>query len=61
LVLISAFITFTDFTHPPALALTVFSYLTHDQLAFMEASLLALTVIVASSPIINRIRGKWGG
>ena len=61
LVLISAFITFTDFTHPPAIALTVFSYLTHDQLAFMEASLLALTVIVTSSLIINRIQGKWGG
>lgn len=60
LVLISAFITFTDFTHPPAIALTVFSYLTHDQLAFTEASLLALAVIVASSLVLVRTGRKSG-
>lgn len=58
LVLVSAFITFTDYIHPPALALTVFSYIIHDQLGFTESSLIALIVIVTTSIAIKTLRLK---
>lgn len=43
--IVAAFIAFTRFTHPPALALTIFSYLTNDTLGFSLTSLLVLAII----------------
>ncbi|PSN93183.1 hypothetical protein B9Q06_12610 [Candidatus Marsarchaeota G2 archaeon ECH_B_2] len=45
--MVAAFISFTRFSHPPALALTIFSYLTNDTLGFSLTSLLVLAIIFA--------------
>ena len=43
--LVAAFISATGFSHPPALALTIFSYLTADTLGFSLTSSFVLIVI----------------
>ncbi|MGP6293554.1 HPP family protein [Caldiplasma sukawensis] len=45
--LISFFITFTEFNHPPAIALTIFSYISHSPEKFVISSIsIALLIIV---------------
>ncbi|MGI0067415.1 MAG: hypothetical protein ACREB9_03210 [Thermoplasmata archaeon] len=39
---VSLFVTFTPFSHPPALALTIFSFIAHDTTTFTETSLIVL-------------------
>jgi CBS-domain-containing membrane protein len=58
--IVAAFISFTRFTHPPAPALTIFSYLTNDTLGFSLTSLLVLAIIFgfakAPSLIAQRVK-----
>jgi len=53
-IIISAFITFTDLSHPPAIALAIFSYIVTDPFDFTISSLLSLATLVTSSYIIER-------
>ena len=52
---VSLFITFTPLSHPPALALTIFSYIVHDSAAFVLASLVVLVIVAAADVAIVRI------
>ncbi len=54
ILIVSAFITFTDFSHPPAIALTIFSYIVHDTLSFSISSLLALCIVLVFDVLIKR-------
>lgn len=56
--IISAFITFTKFTHPPAIALAIFSYIAGDPLDFTISTLLALAVLLTSSLLIDKFAAK---
>lgn len=53
-IVVSAFITFTDLSHPPAIALAIFSYIVSDPIDFTISSLLALAAIVVGSYIIDK-------
>jgi hypothetical protein len=59
-IIISAFITFTDLSHPPAIALAIFSYISGDPLDFTISSLLALAALLASSFILDRYAATKG-
>ncbi|MEM0156230.1 MAG: HPP family protein [Thermoplasmataceae archaeon] len=54
--IVSAFITFTDFSHPPAIALAIFSYLVGDPFDFTVSSILALSALIISAMIIEKFR-----
>ncbi len=54
--IVSAFITFTDFSHPPAIALTIFAYIAGDPLDFTVSSLLALSALMIGSIAVEKIR-----
>lgn len=54
-ILVSVFITFTPWSHPPALALTIFSYLVHDSLSFVLASLAVLLIVTAADLAIRNV------
>ncbi len=51
---ISAFITFTDFSHPPAIALVIFSFLSSSILDFTISSLLSLVVLIVTSYLTGK-------
>lgn len=53
-VIVSAFITFTNLSHPPAIALSIFSYITNNPLDFTISSLLALLALVISTILIEK-------
>lgn len=55
-VIVSAFVTFTNLTHPPAIALTIFSYIAGNSLDFTISSALSLAALLAASLIM----GKYG-
>ncbi|MEM0135117.1 MAG: HPP family protein [Thermoplasmatales archaeon] len=55
-VLISAFITFSGFAHPPAIALTIFSYIEGSITDFAISTLLALAILISSSLLIDFLR-----
>ena len=59
-IVISAFITFSEFSHPPAIALAIFSYIAADPLDFSISSLLALAALLASSFILDRYAATKG-
>ena len=44
----------SEFSHPPAIALAIFSYIAADPLDFTISSLLALAALLASSLILDR-------
>jgi CBS-domain-containing membrane protein len=52
-VVVSAFITFTKYSHPPAIALTIFSYIVHSPISFATTSLLVLLVIIGAYYLIS--------
>ena len=52
-VVVSAFITFTKYSHPPALALTIFSYIVHSPISFAITSLIVLLVIIGEYYLIE--------
>ena len=54
-VIISAFITFTKMSHPPAIALAIFSFIVSDPVEFTISSLFSLAVLLASSYIIEKL------
>jgi hypothetical protein len=45
-IIVSAFISFTGNNHPPAIALTIFSYIVHSTVYFALTSILVLLVIM---------------
>lgn len=55
LVLVSAFVTFTPFAHPPALALTIFAYISHDAIGLAFGSLLVLGMVVVLDVLLTRV------
>ncbi|GGM76142.1 hypothetical protein GCM10007108_12650 [Thermogymnomonas acidicola] len=55
-VLVSLFITFLPYRHPPALALTIFSYITHSTFDFTLSSITVLLILLASRYILGHIR-----
>ncbi|MCL4451421.1 MAG: HPP family protein [Candidatus Thermoplasmatota archaeon] len=59
-IIISAFITFTELSHPPAIALAIFSYIAGDPLDFTISSFLALAALLASSLILDRYAATKG-
>lgn len=52
--IVSAFVTFTNLTHPPAIALTIFSYLAGDPMDFTISTVLSLIALILSSLIIAK-------
>jgi hypothetical protein len=61
---VSLFIAFTAYSHPPALALTIFSYIVHDSLSFVLTSLVVLIIVTMADVVLERvgsIRGALGG
>lgn len=52
--IVSAFVTFTNLTHPPAIALTIFSYMAGDPLDFTISSGHSLLALLAASLIIEK-------
>ena len=57
-IIVSAFITFTEFSHPPAIALAIFSYIAGDPLDFTISSLLALSALLAGSLILDTFTAR---
>ena len=57
-IIISAFITFTEFSHPPAIALAIFSYIVADPLDFTMSSILALAALLTGSLIIEKFGAR---
>ncbi len=58
--IVSAFVTFTNLTHPPAIALTIFSYIAGDPLDFTISSGLSLLALLAASLIIENVSvSEW--
>jgi len=57
-IIISAFITFTEFSHPPAIALAIFSYIVADPLDFTISSILALAALLTGSLIIEKFGAR---
>lgn len=53
--LVSLFISFTPFTHPPALALTIFSYLVRDSPSFVLTSLVVLLIVVVVDIVFGQV------
>lgn len=53
--LVSLFISFTPFTHPPALALTIFSYLVRDSPSFVLTSLVVLLIVVVVDVVFGQV------
>lgn len=53
-VIVSAFVTFTNLTHPPAIALTIFSYIAGNPLDFTISSVLSLGVLLTASLIMEK-------
>ena len=51
---VSVFITVTPYAHPPALALTIFSYIVHDPWSFTVTSLIVLGIVAAADALIDR-------
>ena len=45
-IVVSAFISVTDYKHPPAIALTIFSYIVHSTVYFAITSIMVLLVII---------------
>lgn len=62
-IVVSAFIALTRFAHPPALALTIFSYIAHDSLAFSLTSLIVLGIVVGADLLVHRnaTLSRWLG
>jgi CBS-domain-containing membrane protein len=58
---VAAFISSTKYSHPPALALTIFSYLTKDILGFAVTSLTILIVIFGVHVLATRVMGLKRG
>jgi hypothetical protein len=54
-IMVSAFISFTRFKHPPAIALTIFSYIIHETDYFIFASLAVLPILVTIHVLVNRL------
>ena len=54
MLIVSAFISFTKYSHPPALALTIFSYIVHNSTDFIYTSLIVLAIIVVSDLFIKK-------
>ena len=52
---VSLFITFSPLSHPPALALTIFSFIAHDTLSFTETSIVVLLIVLALSFAIEKL------
>lgn len=57
--IVSVFISFTTYEHPPAIALTMFSYIVHTTAAFILASIAILIVIVAIRSASGRLERKY--
>ncbi len=51
---VSGFITFTNYSHPPAIALTIFSYLIASPLDFTISSVLSLIALISSSILLEK-------
>ena len=51
---VSGFITFTNYSHPPAIALTIFSYLVASPLDFTVSSVLSLMALFTSSIVLEK-------
>jgi CBS-domain-containing membrane protein len=54
-IVVSLFISFTPFSHPPALALTIFSYIVRDSPAFVLTSLVVLFIVTGADILIGRV------
>lgn len=52
---VALFIAFSGFAHPPALALTIFSYIVHDPVTFTLTSLIVLLIVVGIALVFARI------
>jgi CBS-domain-containing membrane protein len=52
---VSLFISFSPFSHPPALALTIFSYIVRDSPAFVLTSVIVLIIVAAADLAIGRV------
>lgn len=48
-VIVSLFISYSKFSHPPAIALTIFSYIVHNTIFFAFTSVVVLLVIILIS------------
>ncbi len=50
--LVAIFITYSRFRHPPAIALTIFSYIAHNDVLFVESSLMIAVILWFADRII---------
>ena len=48
-IVVSLFISYSRYSHPPAIALAIFSYIVHNTILFATTSLIVLSVIVLIS------------
>lgn len=55
IIVVAAFISYTKFSHPPAIALTVFSYLTDDIVGFVVTSIIVLGIIFTFSALTSSV------
>jgi hypothetical protein len=51
---VALFIAFTKYSHPPALALTIFSYIVHESFSFVLTSLIVLLIVLVADLAIQR-------
>lgn len=57
--IVSAFISFTRFKHPPAIALTIFSYIVHTTIPFILASIVVIGIIVAIHVLVAHVENRF--
>lgn len=60
LILVSAFISFSGYSHPPAIALTIFSYIEHQLTAFTIDSIVIMGVIIIAAIVNEKIEAIQG-
>lgn len=53
--IVALFIAFTRYSHPPALALTIFSYIVHDSVSFVLSSLVVLVIVTVADAAIEKV------
>ncbi len=57
--IVGLFITYTQFRHPPALALTIFSFIAHNDFLFIISALSIAALLFISDLLLDRIEQKY--
>lgn len=57
-IIVSLFVSYSRYSHPPAIALAIFSYIVHNALSFAITSLIVLSVILVITYFSEIVMGR---